>query len=409
MKPKIEANKTMNGIFSLFNIFSLIYLFRGLQLLNQLRREWIPLKTEPLTTHKKYLGDQASFFVAVPIGVFLHEGGHALAVWLFGGQVAEFGYRVFWGYVVPQGTFTAFQDWFISLAGTLGNLIFGLVLWLLLRNHISSSYRYFALRAFRFQLHFALIYYPIFTLFLPVGDWTTIYNFQATPIASAITAVSHLTILLLFWQADRSGWFERPAFDTTEAQAQFQALQQHITLNPQDAQAQLQYIDSIRRGGATNKAKYLLNQYLKQEPNSPNAYLQRAAITSERNISHAAADDVQKALQMGLSDPIGLIFAHQLLGRYYLERNEGQTAVTHFSQALAAAKPNQSLLQQAQLHHQRSRAYRRLQQHDLAFQDMQQAIKLAEQANDQSAIAYYRDELKIIEDHAGRKFTTGTD
>jgi hypothetical protein len=30
----------MNGLFSLFNIFSFIYLFRGLQLLNQLRREW---------------------------------------------------------------------------------------------------------------------------------------------------------------------------------------------------------------------------------------------------------------------------------------------------------------------------------------------------------------------------------
>ena len=396
----------MSGIFSLFNIFSFIYLFRGLQLLNQLRREWSSLKTEPLTSHNKHLGDQASFFVAVPIGVLLHEGGHALAIWLFGGQVVEFGYRVFWGYVVPQGTFTANQDWFISLAGTLGSLIFGIGIWLLLRYHNASSYRYFAL-----QLYFALIYYPIFTLFLPVGDWTTIYDFAATPIASAVTAVCHATILLLFWQADRTGWFERPAFETVEAQAQFQALQQQITLNSQDTQTQLQSIDIMRRGGANNKAKYLLNQYLKQEPNSPKAYLQRAALNGGRNVSRKAADDVKKALQLGLSDPVSLIFAHQLLGGYYLEHNDAGTAVTHYSQAVAAlssAKTHQTALQLAQLHHQRSRAYRRLQQHDLAFQDIQQAINLAEQSNDQPAISYYRDELKIIEDHAGRKFTSGT-
>lgn len=398
----------MNGVFSLFNIFSFIYLFRGLQLLNQLRREWTSLKTEPLTSRKKHLGDQASFFVAVPIGVLLHEGGHALTTLLFGGRVVEFGYRIFWGYVLPQGSFTASQDWFISVAGTPGNLIFGLVLWLLLRNHATGSYRYFALRAFRFQLHFALIYYPIFTLFLPVGDWTTIYDFQSTPVLSAVTAVFHLLFLLFFWHGDRSGWFERPAFESTDAQDRFQALQQHIVLNPQDAQARLQYIDTIRQGGATNKARYLLNQYLKQEPSSPQAYIQRAAINSRRSISRSAADDVNKALQLGLSDPVSLVFAHQLLGRYYLERNDAQTAVNHVSHALATPNPQQNPQQRARLHHQRSRAYRRLQQHDLAFQDVQQAIQLAEQANDQSAITYYRDELKIIENHAGRNFSSGS-
>ncbi|MCA9923876.1 MAG: M50 family metallopeptidase [Anaerolineales bacterium] len=398
----------MSGVFSLFNIFSFIYLFRGLQLLNQLRREWTSLKTGPLTAHKKYLGDQASFFVAVPIGVFLHEGGHALAVWLFGGQVAEFGYRVFWGYVQPLGTFTAVQDWFISLAGTLGNLIFGLTLWLLLRRHASSSYRYFALRAFRFQLHFALIYYPIFTLFLPIGDWKTIYNFGATPIASGIMAVFHATLLLLFWQVDRIGWFERPAFATTAAKDQYEALQQHLVLNPQDTNAQLQRIDILRQGRANNKAKYLLNQLIKQEPNAPRAYLQRAALKSQRGIPRTAADDVNKALQLGLSDPISLVFAHQLLGEYAMEHNDAQTAVTHYSQAIANAKTIENNARPARLYYQRSRAYRRAKQFDLAFQNIQQAIKLAEQANDQAATTHYRDELKIIENHAGRSFTTGS-
>ena len=148
----------MSNIFGLFNIFSLIYIFRSLQLSVTIGREWSLLVQEPLTRHKKSIAEQASFFIAVPLGVFWHEFGHALAVWVSGGQVAEFGYRVFWGYVVPQGMFTPAQYWFISLAGTLGSLVFGAGIWLLLKANRHSTLSYFGLRAFRFQVYFSTIY-----------------------------------------------------------------------------------------------------------------------------------------------------------------------------------------------------------------------------------------------------------
>lgn len=111
------------------------------------------MRQEPLTGEKQRLAEQAAFFLGVPPAVFVHELAHAVAVLAFGGQVAEFGYRVFWGYVVPQG-FTALENWIIALVGTLGSLGFGALLWLVLRRHESRTLQYFGLRAFRFQIYF---------------------------------------------------------------------------------------------------------------------------------------------------------------------------------------------------------------------------------------------------------------
>ena len=151
----------MSSIFSLFNILAILYIIRSAQLGITIWREWPDLKSEPLTPHKKSLANQASFFIVIPIAVFVHEAAHALAVILAGGEVVEFNYRVFWGNVVHQGTYTPVQLWLIAIAGTLGSLLVGLAFWLLTRHSQSSFLRYFGLRAVRFQIYFSLIYYPL--------------------------------------------------------------------------------------------------------------------------------------------------------------------------------------------------------------------------------------------------------
>lgn len=390
----------MIGILGLFDLFALLYLFRGLQLLNRIRQQWASLIANPLTNTKKQLAEQASFFVAVPPGVLLHELGHVLAVWLFGGQVVEFGYRVFWGFVRPSGTFTVTQDWFISLAGTLGNLIFGVALWLWLRHHRSAAFRYFALRAFRFQIYFALIYYPLFTIILPIGDWATIYDFGATPVLSGATAVFHAGLLLLFWYGDRIGWFEMPAFDSPDAQTNFEALQAQATANPQDTQLQLRYAEALRTGGATNRAKRHLEQLLAQQPRLAEAYLQRAALRSNHSVGNDAAADAEKALALGLASPRNRSFAHYLLGQHYQDREQAEKATAQYTQAIETAvslDPGYV----AHLHYGRSQAYRHRQQYRLARQDIQKAIELAHAIGDKQMLTRYRSEQEVIENHAG--------
>lgn len=384
----------------LFNLFSLFYLFRSVQLTAVIWRERTTLKQPPLTPRKKHLAEQASFFIAVPIGVFFHEFGHALAVWGFGGQVVKFTYRAFWGSVLPDRLFPPVQDWFISLAGTIGSLLFGLGIWLILRGNRAPALRYFALRAFRFQTYFSLIYYPVFTLLGFEGDWRGIYDFSATPIASGVTAVVHVILLLLFWQGDRTGWFETPAHSSAKDAEQFDQLTRAAQAAPHDSQLQMTYIDALRRGGAGNLAKRRLSTFLQENPQSGLAHLQLALVQSgqKRQIPRTAVKNLQKSLKLGLPSPQSQTIAHHLLGRYSLDVGKNEDAIHHLSQAISFADPPQP-----ELYHGRSLAYRRQQKYDLVYQDLIQALTLA-QANHPQQAQRYRKDLESLSRQTGRKW-----
>ena len=403
----------MSALFAIFNLFALLYLVRGLQILVTIGREWVSLRQEPLTPAKKQLADQAAFFIAVPPGVILHELFHALATWLVGGRIVDFGYGFFWGYVAPAGDFTPGQHWFIAIAGTVGSLLYGGVIWLAFRRSQASSFRYFGLRAFRFQIYFALLYYPLLTIFIAgtgVSDWLTIYNFRLTPILSGVTAVIHATFLYLFWRTDQEGRFEMPALATAAAQEKFAELEREAAAQPQNSQLQFRLIESLWGGGARNKARHQARQFLQKNPGSAAGWLLLAQIESEKQISQKVKGYVEKALQLGLSDPQQKASANLLLGRYALERNRVAEAVDHFSQAIATAAPGRNspgrpahdLLFYAQLYHWRSQARRRQSQYTLAEEDIRQAIQLAQAAGSREAAAYYQNEQEVIRHHAGQ-------
>jgi len=398
----------MFTITSLFNIFAFLYVLRSVQLLVVIGRQWSSLRVEPLTAAKKQLAEQASFFIAVPIAVFFHELGHALAVWAFGGQVVGFVYRFFWGEVEHTGTYSPTERWFVALAGTLGSLLFGLAIWWLLRRSRSSTIRFFGLRAFRFQIYFSLLYYPLFSAILPIGDWRVIYDFAVTPLLSWVTLVVHLVFLLFYWRYDRQGWFEEPSHETAVAQAEFDALERETAVQPLNTDLQLHYIDILRRGGAQNKAKTALKRFLRDNPHSALAYLELAALEAgkQRTVSKRAVGYAEKALQLGLSEPRRIAMANQMIAGYRLEVGQGETAVRAYTEAIEALRHVETTLADqrtlANLYRLRSLAYRRQQQYDAAFQDLQQALTLARQLNDEQLVAAFQEEWAILQNHAGR-------
>ena len=396
----------MFSLTNLFNIFALLYVLRGVQLLVIIVRQWSSLRAEPLTAAKKQLAEQASFFIAVPIAVFFHELGHVLAVWAFGGQVVGFVYRFFWGEVEHMGAYTPAERWFVALAGTLGSLLFGLAIWWLLRRSQSSTLRFFGLRAFRFQIYFSLLYYPLFSAVLPIGDWRVIYDFSATPLLSGVTLVVHLLFLVFYWQYDRQGWFEEPSHETAVAQAEFDALERETAVQPQNTDLQLHYIDILRRGSAHNKAETALKRFLRDNPNSALAYLELAALEAgkQRTVSKKAAAYAEKALQSGLSEPRRVAMANQMAASYQLEMGQGATAVQTYTQAIAALNNLEPTLADqhalANLYRSRSLAHRRQQQYDAASQDLQQATTLAKQLGDDNLVAAYQEDWAILQNHA---------
>ncbi len=394
-----------------FTVISIFYAFRGLQIAAKVVQDWTKFRGPDFTPTAKNLAGQASFFLAVPIGVFFHELAHAIFVVVFGGQIIEFGYRVFWGFVRHNGFYLDSQSWFISLAGTLGSLLFGLAIWLALRNSASPTFRYFGLRAFRYQIFFSLVYYPIFTLMGFYGDWRTIYNFDATPILSGATAVFHAGALFLFWRADRSGFFEIGAFGSEETKEKITALEEKAAANPYDSQLQLQLIEAYRQGGMPRKATQQAQKFLDENPHSAEGHLQLAVLEAQgkEQIPGKAKDNALKAISLGLNNPEAVAAAYQLVGRFYFSRGKIEEAIDHYDQAINAVQgtDNQNLL--IGLLYYRGQAYRRNKQYEAAYQEVHQAIQLARRLNLVGAINMLNTELETISRHAGRpldQFTT---
>lgn len=391
----------MSFIAIVSNLLAVLYLVRSVRLTVQIGRNWSAVRAEPLTPAKQRLAEQAAFFISVPPAVLIHELFHALAVWLFGGQVVEFAYRVFWGYVVPAGTFTPAQLWFIGLSGTLGSLLFGLGIWLALRHNSSRSLRYFGLRSFRFQIYFSLLYYPLITLILPIGDWRIIYDFAATPILSGATLVAHAGLLFAFWRADRQGWFEMPAFGSVAEQQRFEQAQQLAAAG--DPAAQLLVTEALQRGGAGHQAQALVDSYLVDRPDSADAlFLRATAAKGNHRTDRRTAADLQQALAAGL-DGEKAMRAHMMLTTYYGERNEWSAAEAEANAALAMDPDSFTM---PFLLVRRSQARRHLGRLDEAAADAQEALKLSLVGVDPLLTGQAADELEVIAKHGGPPLPT---
>ena len=251
-----------NPLAILFLFLSLLNFYYGLRVAVVIRRRWDEFQKEPLKEWQKNTIDRAAFLLGIPLGVLIHEIGHAIPIVLFGGEIVDFGYGFYWGYVSHIGQYTPEQQWFISLAGTLGSLAYGIAMWLIFRRSELSSYQYFALRILRVHFVYSLLYYPIFTLLTFIGDWRVIYDFGATPTLSGATLVLHLGSLALFWWADRRGMFEMPSFQSELHQVQFEQIKGQAAENPHEPNIQLQLIDAYRRNGMIQVARKKIKFFL---------------------------------------------------------------------------------------------------------------------------------------------------
>ncbi|MCA9898261.1 MAG: tetratricopeptide repeat protein [Anaerolineales bacterium] len=392
----------------LFYGLSLLQAIRAVQLAGAIRKDWSGFRQPPLTLPKMRLVEQGAYLLAIPPSVIVHEYFHAIPIWLFGGRVVSCGYGFYWGFVEQDRLFLASQEWFIKLAGTLGSLVFTAVLFFLLYRNQSQTLRYFARQSLKTLSYYTLIYYPIFSAVTFIGDWRVIYDFGSTPLLSGGTAVVHLALLLLFWQANQRGWFEMVGHQNQSEAAAFKQLAADWQQNPQNSTIALNYADALRRGGAPQQAKNILSQIIAQNPNLAEAYFQLALIQSSgrRTFPKTAVANLEKSLQLGLETPRHQAIAHQFLSQYFLDTGKGQLALQHLDTALAAvSKVNEtsgSSLHKAQLLHMRSLAHQRQQQPERARQDAEQALSLAQSVGDAKAISFYQRELEVLFGRNGR-------
>jgi len=187
-----------------FAIISLLYLFLGVRVVYQLARSFRQTFDRNFTRQDRLLVDQAAFFVLVPVSVALHELGHAVAIWLFGGNVLGFGYYGFAGYVeFDPSQFSNAQQILIASAGTIVNLLLGLLaigLVFLKRPPMRAAINELLVQFTWISLLNALIAYPLLDFVSGLnGDWTQMYSFSVPRLSAAILVIHVAVLGVMFW------------------------------------------------------------------------------------------------------------------------------------------------------------------------------------------------------------------
>jgi hypothetical protein len=205
-----------------FALISLFYVILGVRVIYQLARNFRQTFDRTFTHEDRMLVDQAAFFVLLPIAVALHELGHAIAIHLYGGEVLDWGFYGFAGYVAfDPRDFTDTQQIVIAAAGTVVNLILAAIavaLVFLKRPPFRAAINQLLIQFTWISLLNALVVYPLLDIASGLnGDWTQMYdplrslaaglNRNSTqmdgggvPALSLIILVIHISVLAaLFW------------------------------------------------------------------------------------------------------------------------------------------------------------------------------------------------------------------
>lgn len=185
-----------------FDFLSILSAVVSLDTLWRLKQNWSSFWDDRVSRYDHFLAQRVAVFVLVPLGVLLHEVGHALATWQVGGEVVEFQWRIFWGYIIPRGSFTDPEIWWIAFSGNLVSILLGLIAIpgvALVRKPILKELLYmFAV----IELTYSLLFYPLFSWLAVRGDWLTIYDFSIRPYAQLTLIVHGLLLAGLWWLSE---------------------------------------------------------------------------------------------------------------------------------------------------------------------------------------------------------------
>lgn len=196
--------------FGPFAIISLFYVVIGVRVVYRLVQSWSSVWDKRFTQQDRSIVDEAAFFVLVPVSVALHELGHAVAIWTMGGDVVDWGFYGFAGYVSYfPFQFTDVQQTIIAAAGSLVNLVlclaaFGVVLFK--RPPFRASINELLVQFAFLSGANAFIVYPLLDLASGMnGDWRQMYDSGVPWLTAVIVAVQVGTLALGYWLATNPG------------------------------------------------------------------------------------------------------------------------------------------------------------------------------------------------------------
>lgn len=183
------------------DLLNLIYLPLMVITIRDLVSNWRSVWDTNLTGRDRFILQKTVIFLIMPIVVYCHEMGHALAIEAFGGKVAEFHFGLFWGFVVPKGTFTIDQTVITYLAGNAVQIAIGLVAGLIALFVSSPPMVALLVYLFLWSVGGTVIIYALMSATGYYGDWIAIYTAPAPELKEIIGCLHALLIVLIAYCA----------------------------------------------------------------------------------------------------------------------------------------------------------------------------------------------------------------
>ncbi|WP_232435733.1 GNAT family N-acetyltransferase [Rivularia sp. PCC 7116] len=190
---------------SSFDFMAIIYGIISIDTILRLFNNWGSFWDDKVTAKDRFILERVAVFILIPLGVFFHEVGHALATLQVGGEVREFQWRVVWGYVIAVGNFLPVESWWIAFSGNLVSIALGFIAILAVPLVKKTVLKHLFYTFSQAQLVYSLVVYPIFSFTTSRGDWLTIYDLSIKPLAQ-ITLGIHLVIVFALWLNSKNQW-----------------------------------------------------------------------------------------------------------------------------------------------------------------------------------------------------------
>jgi hypothetical protein len=202
-----------------FGPLLIIYGLLAVRVIFQLIERWDQTWDRAFTPADRSLVDQTAFFVLVPISVALHELGHAVMVKAYGGEILDWGYYGFAGYVGYDPTpISLVGQMVITAAGTLVNILLAAIgLWLVFVRQppMRAAFNELLYQFVLVSLLNALLLYPLLDLSSGMnGDWAQMYR-GGLPWFTALVIAVQAAILFGMWWAWRNPDIQRRIAELT--------------------------------------------------------------------------------------------------------------------------------------------------------------------------------------------------
>ena len=312
-----------------------------------------------------------ALFVLIPLGVLLHEVGHALAVWQQGAQVLEFNWSYLSGYVAWRGSVTDLGLWWIAFSGNLVSILLGAVGLAVFLLPLPALARYVALTFARFEWFTSLLYYPFLSLAGIHGDWVTIYGVPSWPVRLGI-AILHIGLLVAGWQLMRSPRLRRWELTLNRRARQvIEGREAQIAASPGVLRPRLKLAAFYLRRGDAEMADQTVKDALAIDPHNPDALVAAGTLAAITDRLPQAVDLYEQALRRLPSDRRLALVAVRL-GQWYIKLGRPQDALAAYSRAIEAGQAG------PELYLMRGQAYTALGQASAAQADYRMAALLAE-------------------------------